>query len=83
MFGSQKSLQIKILEKFRRIRSFDISRISVARKGKQKSAVLLETNWSIRPNPEGRIIIKPEGRIFNHKAEMIKNRKAEFDHKAE
>ena len=29
------------------------------------------TDWTVRPNPEGRIVIKPEGRIFNHKAEMI------------
>ena len=42
-----------------------------------------KANWSIRPNPEGRIVRKPEGRIFNHKAEMIKNWKAEFDRKAE
>ena len=40
-------------------------------------------DWTVRPNPEGRIIRKLEGRIFNHKAEMIKNEKAEFDHKAE
>ena len=41
------------------------------------------TNWSIRPNPEGQIIIKPEGRIFDEMDELLKNWKAEFDHKAE
>ena len=40
-------------------------------------------DWTVRPNPEGRILTKPEGRIFNHKAEMIKNGKAKFYHKAE
>ena len=40
-------------------------------------------NWTVRPNPEGRIIRQPEGRIFNHKAEMIINGKAESDRKAE
>ena len=42
-----------------------------------------KSNWSIRPNLEGRIVRKLEGQIFNHKAEMIINRKAEFDRKAE
>ena len=41
------------------------------------------SNWTVRPNPEGRIIRKPEGRILDHKAEMIINGKAEFDGKAE
>ena len=26
-------------------------------------------DWTVRPNPEGRIVRKPEGRIFDHKAE--------------
>ena len=29
-------------------------------------------NWSIRPNPEGRIIIKPEGRIYDEIAKLFK-----------
>ena len=41
------------------------------------------SNWTVRPNPAGRIIRKPEGQIFNHKAEMTKNGKAKFDRKAE
>ena len=43
----------------------------------------VELDWSVRPNPEGRIIRKPEGQILNHKAKMIINGKAEFDRKAE
>ena len=27
------------------------------------------SNWTVRPNPEGKIVRKPEGQIFDHKAE--------------
>ena len=34
-------------------------------------------NWSIRPNPEGRIIRKPEGQITDEMSEQLENWKAE------
>ena len=51
--------------------------------GQSQFFMLALPTWTVRPNPEGRIIRKPEGRILNHKAKMIINGKAEFDRKAE
>ena len=30
---------------------------------------VVKTDWTVRPNPEGRIVRKLEGQIFDHKAE--------------
>ena len=35
-----------------------------------------KTDWTVRPNPEGRIVRKPEGRIFDLERKF--NRKAEI-----